>query len=221
MVVNFNALTLASRFAFVLDFPYLCRMRVFWLLVWLAAAGCADGGQTAVERAAPEWDALLRPGDLAFRRGQGLTSRAVLAVGRGGYYSHVGIVAHDSTGWSVIHAVPGEGGGDRVKREPVEVFFTPHRAVAGAVMRMADAAAAGRAAADAAMKVGVPFDHGYELSDTGRLYCTELVRLVFVHQGIDPTGGRRSRIDLPGFGGEYILPGDLLAGPPLERVYEF
>lgn len=196
-------------------------MKALWLLVWLAAAGCAGGGQTALERAVPEWDTLLRPGDLAFRRGQGLTSRAVLAADRGGHYSHVGIVVRDSAGWSVVHAVPGEGGGDRVKREPVEVFFQPRRAANGAVLRTADAAAAARAAAAAVTKIGVPFDHGYELSDTARLYCTELIRLVFARQGIDPTGGRRSRIDLPGFDGEYILPGDLLGDPPLERVYAF
>ncbi len=53
------------------------------------------------------------------------------------------------------------------------------------------------------------------------MYCTELVHFVFTRQGIDLTGGKRTRIALPGFGGDYILPDDLRHGMPLSSIYEF
>ena len=84
----------------------------------------------------------FRDGDLAFRRGGGLTSRAVLAADAGGVYSHVGLLKREGDEWFVIHAVPGEPVDatdvDRVKCEPVDRFFAADRAVCGAVMRVKD-----------------------------------------------------------------------------------
>ncbi|MDR0961247.1 MAG: hypothetical protein LBM62_01625, partial [Mediterranea sp.] len=52
---------------------------------------------------------LFRSGDIAFRRGTGLASRAVLYAGENGVYSHTGILNRHADGsWWIIHAVPGE-----------------------------------------------------------------------------------------------------------------
>jgi hypothetical protein len=67
----------------------------------------------------------------------------------------------------------------------------------------------------------IPFDHGYDLNDTAKMYCTELIHHVFTQEGIDLTGGRRSRVGVPGLAGDYILPGDLRHGVCLEPIYEF
>ena len=72
-------------------------------------------------------DSLLREGDVVFRRGTGLISRAVLAADEDGQFSHIGIVVRNGNHWMVVHAVPGEpefkGDSDRVKMEPIASFF--------------------------------------------------------------------------------------------------
>ncbi len=192
-----------------------------WLL--LVLCGCRTGNGEVGERDVSILESVVQEGDLVFRRGQGLTSRAVLAADRHSVYSHTGIVVRDSAGWRVVHAVPGEEGGDRVKMEPLAVFFRPERALKGAVMRSGDAQAARKAAAQAVelFRRNISFDHDYDLADTSRMYCTELIHHVFVRQGIDLTDGRRSRIDLPGFRGEYILPGDLQNSIYIELIHEY
>lgn len=170
----------------------------------------------------------FRDGDLAFRRGGGLTSRAVLAADAGGVYSHVGLLKREGDEWFVIHAVPGEPVDatdvDRVKCEPVDRFFAADRAVCGAVMRVkADSFLCAGAACHAGRLAleRVLFDHDYDLADTTRLYCTELVDFVYRTQGIDLPEGRISRIQLPGFHGDFLLPSDLFESGKLDLLFEF
>lgn len=196
-------------------------LSAFACLFWGGCSGSAVG----VSRFAA--DSLLREGDVLFRRGEGLVSRAVLFKDPEGVYSHTGIVVRGEQGWEVVHAVPGEpdfeGDTDRVKRDPLDVFFSAQRALRGAVMRYDDPQAARRAAQRAIEVAGrkVLFDHDYDLADTTRLYCTELILHVFAPEGVDLSAGRRTPIDLPGFGGDYVLPGDLRQSPHLESIHDF
>ena len=97
-----------------------------------APTGCGKGGKQSPEPLPVE---EFRDGDLAFRRGMGLTSRAVLVADRRGAYSHVGILKQLDGTWCVIHAVPGESdtrsGEERVKVDALDVFFARSRAAAG------------------------------------------------------------------------------------------
>ncbi len=224
---------------------------------------------------------LLREGDIVFRRGRGLTSRAVLAADAEGIYSHVGIVVRvggeneadveNGVGeeYAVVHIVPGEadenGVEDVIKIESPEKFFAENRASRGAVMRLrgesgcdsavSEAAArrvakgeargatrgvargaeeqatAARRAEEVAMAAAqraselataaIRFDHDYDLADTTKMYCTELIRNVYLSAGTDLTEGRRTRINMPGFSGDHILPTNLTDSPLLEFVYRF
>lgn len=173
-------------------------------------------------------DSLFREGDLVFRRGTGIVSRAVLYADQNGMYSHIGILTNDSCGWQVIHAVPGEpdfpGDPDRVKKEPVEVFFSHGRTKTGAVMRIDGKRESIERAVEQAERYyrsGTPFDHQYDLRDTSKMYCTELVFRVFSDAGIDLTNNRTSRINIPGFKGDYILPGDIQKSPLIRLIYCF
>ena len=190
-----------------------------------APAGCGKGGRQAPENLPVE---QFRDGDLAFRRGMGLTSRAVLAADRRGAYSHVGILKQLDGTWCVIHAVPGESdtrsGEERVKVDALDVFFARSRAASGAVMRVEAAQEQACRAAQRALalyQAGVLFDHAYDLSDTVRMYCTELVEHVYKREGIDLSEGRRSRVDIPLFDGEYLLPHDIAQNEGLRVIYEF
>lgn len=171
----------------------------------------------------------FQDGDLAFRRGIGMMSRAVLVVDGKGIYSHVGILKNVGGEWCVIHAVPGEpdseGDVDRVKVESIFRFFAPDRAARGLVMRMDSIGqhTASRAAAVAQelAERGTLFDHQYDLSDTTEMYCTELVEFVYRKNGIDLSEGRLSTVNVPGMSGRYLLPSDLMNNHKLKTIYYF
>lgn len=173
-------------------------------------------------------DVRLRPGDVVFRQGSGLTSHAVMLADNDGTYSHIGIVA-DSAGVPVIvHAVPGEhdfpGDSDRVKMERPDKFFSSVNAGAGRVMRVADSDVAARASrvAVAVYRRGTGFDHDYDEADTVRMYCCELVEHAYSEAGMPLTGGRRHNVDLPGLRYRNVMyPSDFTSSPALETIVEF
>lgn len=168
-------------------------------------------------------------GDLAFRRGVGLTSHIVLAAEDGnGMYSHVGIIKLIDGKCYVIHSVPDEpdfeGDIDRVKIEPIEEFFAPEKAVKGVVMRYSGNSQANLSSAQVAMSVAerrTPFDHKYDLTDTTEMYCSEMVDFAYRKAGVDLSEGRRSRLDVPVYGGVYLMPDDLIKNSKMEVIYKF
>ena len=170
----------------------------------------------------------LSEGDIVFRRGTGLASRAVLTIDKKGAYSHVGIVVKDEGVWKVIHAVPGETDlpdePERVKMELTEVFFAPDKAVSGAVMRVdADSSVRVKAAKLAInlYRLKVPFDHSYNKDDTTKMYCSELLAYVYSRSGIDLVEGKYSEIHMLEFSGIYILPSDIQHSRHLYLVESF
>lgn len=199
------------------------------VLLAAAVAAACSGSRSGASRADVEALAggMLQCGDLVFRRGTGVAGRTVTALDRTGDYSHVGIAVEGAEGWMVVHAVPAEpdfkGDRDRVKCEPLERFLAPRRAAAGMVMRYRDSGTACRAAHQALRlsRDSVLFDHDYDLADTTRLYCTELVVYAFGLCGADLSEGRRTRCGLAMLGGEYIFPSDIAACADLTPVYAF
>lgn len=183
---------------------------------------CSDGGRGGFCPGTP-----VSEGDIALRRGRGLASRVVIGADPMGKYSHIGIVARAGDGMVVVHSVPGEsddGGPDKVKAEPLQSFFSPDKAAAGALMHFrGDTAVAGRASRIALelARRGVLFDHDYDLGDTSRLYCTEMVVFAYSKCGVDITGGRRTALSIPGFAGDYIFPSDICESTLFEVTYKF
>ena len=150
---------------------------------------------------------------------------AACGRGRGGGSS---FVARDGGEMVVVHSVPGEAGEDgapdRVKVEAVASFFAPDKAREGALLHFTCDSTVARRAARLALEIaarGVEFDHDYDLGDTCRLYCTELVHHVYSRCGIDVTEGRRTHLALPGFTGDYIMPSDIYESTLFEVKYTF
>ena len=173
-------------------------------------------------------DCSLQAGDLVFRRGNGLTSRAVLMADKRGGYSHVGIVVDSCGVMMVVHAVPGEpdfdGDPDRVKMETPEKFFLSVNAGIGEVKRLKGDTAVAAAAARYAMDVyrrGVLFDHDYDDTDTTEMYCCELIEHVYRKAGLPIAGDTRHDIRLPGMRLRCILPSDLSRSGNFKRVIAF
>lgn len=202
---------------------YTCALVILAALT--AAVSCHGGGSPHC--ILPDGCAA-DDGDIVLRRGTGLTSHAVAYADGGSDYSHCGIAVVRNGRVMVVHAVPDEpdfeGDVDRVKMEPIESFFSSLRASKGCILRCVDR----RVAAGSARKAleiyrrGVLFDHDYDISDTTKMYCSELVELAYSTHGISPAEGRRHNMRFPGMKlKNVILPSDYLKSHHLHMVAHF
>jgi hypothetical protein len=153
-------------------------------------------------------------GDLVFRRGRSMVSRAVLSLDGRSDFSHVGIAVRRGDDLRIVHAVPPEEGAHQVGVvvEPLELFLSPDHASAAAVYRPKNAAA-GVLAAAGAWKHAVartPFDPGFDLSTPRAVYCTELVWRVYLEADVDLAGSD--------FHDRYLLPSRLLESTELQLI---
>ena len=170
----------------------------------------------------------LQAGDIAFRRGESIASEVVLYNDIDGRYSHVGLVVETDSGLMVAHSVPGETSTqetiDVIQIEHINHFFEPKVSVRGEIMRMnLDSAQRHLLNILALKKVDdkVPFDHNYDLSDTTKLYCTELLELLFKNIGIDLALGRFTPINVPGLSNNYIMPSDIYNNNNLKTIFYY
>ena len=200
--------------------------KLFTIMIAVAMlASCAETEQRSILPKGCE----LRAGDVVFRRGSGLTSRAVLAADRNGAYSHIGIVVDSCGVMMVVHAVPGEpdheGDPDRVKMDTPQRFFSSMNARIGEVKRLrGDSATALRAARFAVdvYKRGTLFDHDYDDTDTTKMYCCELIDFVYRKAGRSLAGQKRHYFHLPGLNPiRCILPSDICNSGELDTVMSF
>ncbi|MGB0768982.1 MAG: YiiX/YebB-like N1pC/P60 family cysteine hydrolase [Phycisphaeraceae bacterium] len=138
----------------------------------------------------------LRTGDIIIAGGVSMHSRVVMALTDDNKYSHVGLIENTPAGLFVIHAAPkgaGDGGaGDRVARIPLAMFLADRGYVAIKVVRLdGDAAGPSRLALDACafasacVDRAVPFDNDFDIGESRRMYCSELVYLAYQHAGHD------------------------------------
>ncbi len=171
----------------------------------------------------------MREGDLAFRCGRGVFSRAVLSAEQDPRYSHVGVLVKDDGVWKIVHAVPGEtefsGDFDRVKAEAPEGFFAADRAFRGCLVHTGlldpDRTAALREEALSLARDSVRFDGAYNLADSSALYCTELVWMLYRHRGIDLSEGRRRYLNVVGIHADCLLPEHLYGYTENQVYYQY
>lgn len=193
------------------------------ILVALLLYGCGENAVRKENEPIAVDTACMRDGDLLFRMGLEGASRVVTTVG-GGEFSHVGLAWRKDGHWMVIHAVPNEappGEEDRIRCEPIDTFFAPRKASRGAWRQVdcADSVAA-RVARMAYEKYRekILFDHDYDLWDTTRFYCTELVWYLYCKQDIDLAEERRHQLVIPGKTSSFLFPEDLWVSRRLKPV---
>lgn len=203
------------------------------VICWVMGVGCWVLGLASCQPTVSDGRCLLpdsvqlEEGDIVFRRGGGIESHAVMMIDNEGEYSHVGIVVDTLGRKMIVHAVPGEpdfkGDVDRVKLDSVEKFFAPTNAIRGAVSRPKDSISARRAArrALAIYRRGVLFDHDYDMSDTTRLYCTELVLHVFSREGVSLVSSKPSHVELPMLKADVYYPSDIYQSAALSKIIFF
>lgn len=169
----------------------------------------------------------LNEADIAFRTGRSMASRIVLASDTEGYYSHVGIIVKQNNKYMVIHAVPGEsrpGEPDKVKMEALEQFYTPDKAKAGKIMRLNIDPELKTTITQYALqsyKNQTHFDHNYNLNDSTKLYCTELIWRAYKTAGIDITNNKTRYINFSVFKGNMIFPSHIQNNEKLISIFSF
>lgn len=170
-------------------------------------------------------DICLRNGDLAFRLGNSIESTAVVTADRSASFSHVGIVVFANNKWQIVHAVPGEaekGAQDTMKMDTIPLFFRSDRARRCAIYRLPVPDSIAEKAARHAIafyKRRLLFDSAFQLEDTTKMYCTELVYHAYMRTGTDISGGLRHKV--PGFPYPMVWPSDLLKSNRLELIWHY
>lgn len=194
--------------------------KAIYLLLFLALlTGTMSCSNHAKSRIQVMFDTKrLRNGDLLFRNGIGYESRVVTGLSDG-KFSHIGIAYHDGRQWNVIHAVPGENEKDEpeyLKCEPIEDFYSRFRAKLGGSARVSCTDSVANIVAERALQIvnsKVVFDNNYDIDDTTELYCTELVRLVYLAQHIDLCEDRWHKIPIINTKAHVIFPEDIWNSP--------
>lgn len=187
----------------------------------LSLAGCRCEENARAQPAIPSDS--LQTADLALRLGRSIESEAIASCGGGARYSHAGIIIRRDTAAVVIHIEPSPTSGERVRCDAIDDFFSHDRASAGAVMRMEGITDAQRhtiaSYASALAGSEVVFDHSYSMSDTTRMYCTELVERAYAAAGIRLSQGRRHWVPL--MKEPVIMPSDITGNDSLTTIWSY
>jgi hypothetical protein len=199
------------------------RLLLLFTLLALIQIGCHRSNQVFISHE------MLSEGDLVFRRGSSVKSQAVLYADKSGKYSHIGIVVKEGEEFMVVHVTPGERASeetvDKIKMESLEDFFACDKAKKGAILRFTDLPECSQQAsqhAKAFFEKEILFDHDYDLNDTTKMYCSELVWRSYLKAGRDVSEQRRSEVTrLPVFSGTYVFPSDIYQNERLTIIYEF
>lgn len=166
----------------------------------------------------------LASGDVIFRRGRDVVSRLVLTADGHSDFSHVGVIVRDRWQINVAHAIPAESKNelDAVKMESLDSFLRHEKASVAAVYRVREhesiRASVIRYVTEA-VRNQVLFDADFDLGDSSRLYCTELVWQAYRSAGLDLLDGKFDYISVPLKSGWYIFPSSLTHSRHLLEIY--
>ncbi len=117
---------------------------------------------------------VLEEGNLVFRKGRNNLSRIVTTLHKG-VFSHVGILWKDNGRWSVIHASDEAG---CVVSEPLDSFVSSAQATCWGVghLRFSERQIGlFLSYAKEKLREKTSFDYTFNMAETSRMYCTELV----------------------------------------------
>ena len=165
----------------------------------------------------------LKEGDVVFRAGRSwLTNMAEQFADEAVRYSHVGVVVKAGDDLKVVHASIEPDEGQKVVADPLDVFLKKGKGTQAAVYRLkstdAETQSAIATSAKAYARKAIPFDPGFDLTTSDRVYCSELVWRIYLEAGIDLSDYGLEQFDFP-FSGKYITPDSLSASASLTPIY--
>ncbi|APQ14451.1 hypothetical protein BJP27_09330 [Pseudomonas oryzihabitans] len=162
---------------------------------------------------------VLAVGDWLFRAGTSMDS-VLIRKASGGDFSHVGMVVATAPRILIIHATTDDDPRhpDQVLLSTLEDFLQPALAQRFAVARptFLTESLRARIAEDLRAQAGQPFL--LETRELPHRYCTSLIAEL-IQARLPTFAPRWTRLDLPLFKGDYLLPRALAEYPGLEWIY--
>jgi hypothetical protein len=131
----------------------------------------------------------LEEGDILLRRGSSFVSTLISrASPSAGGMSHCGIVVRDQGDWQIIHSISGSiSDQDGIRMENLQSFAD--KAYRAKIKLVKPAFEIDRQLlaqrARYYLNQGAAFDHEFDLEDSSRLYCSELIRAVYLDSGAE------------------------------------
>jgi len=122
---------------------------------------------------------LLREGDIIMRKGYGMVSRMIVSnLNEARGLSHCGIVVRTENGWGVIHTVSASlSDVDGMQLNDLNEFVRQSKPGTIVVSRLRHCEDRSRIAEEAYryLNSAITFDHSFDLADSSRFYCSELI----------------------------------------------
>jgi hypothetical protein len=136
----------------------------------------------------PIWDQLdLQEGDLLLRRGGTFVSTLISrAFPKAEGMSHCGIIVQSGDAWRIIHSISGSiSESDGIRIDPISSFAS--KAKDGKIYHIKPIFEVDRQkivqTAELFLMQQLAFDHDFDLDDPSKMYCSELVRAVYLDAG--------------------------------------
>lgn len=199
------------------------RKTLYIYLLLIFVSGCKS---TPEHYSAPTIPTTtFRTADLALRLGRTIESDM---IARGGdslnRYSHIGIIIESDSGMIVVDIEPSPNKkAEKIKAQRIEKFFAPELALAGAVMRHNEPQNTEINTLTTKiieyLNSSITFDHDYQLSDSKKMYCTELIERLFREINISLSEGRSRKLPLAKE--PVILPSDITQNDNLATVWSY
>lgn len=132
---------------------------------------------------------LFESGDIILRQGTSFVSSFIARSFPGSHgMSHCGILVEDNGVWKVIHSISGqisECDGIRIENANSFIKNASENQVVLVKPKFIIDKSEITANAWTYLKRKTTFDHDFNLNDTSKLYCSELVRAVYLDAGAD------------------------------------
>jgi hypothetical protein len=159
-----------------------------------------------IYRLSPDEIAKLRNGDIIMRKGEGFVSGIINDLFNTGYnLSHCGIVLTENDSVKIIHTVSSELSKiDGVQTESLNKFVRESVLNTIVVVRYKASEETGNQIASACKVYLTPerhkaFDHRFDLADTTKFYCTELIHYAYLDVFNQDMFTERLQSDHPNF----------------------
>lgn len=164
--------------------------------------------------------ASLRNGDLIFRDGKSFISRTLKKFNlKDQRFSHAGILHIEAGEAYVYHCIGGEGNPDnRLRKEKLNSFCRPSGIKRYSVFRtMLNPQQLEQvdSLAGVYFSLGIEFDTGFDLNDSRRMYCTEMIYKIFETVLKDDNFITLTSVS----GRNYIACDDIFLSPGVQEVY--
>jgi hypothetical protein len=160
---------------------------ISFLIVSSSLLGGASSFSEPQKQVCPVDSLLFEEGDILLRRGNSFISTMIVkAFPNGGGMSHCGILFNVDGSWQVLHSISGQiSDTEGIRMEPFKSFvfhakdydvkhIKPLFEVKRDVMKEESLKL---------LRQKVGFDHDFDLDNTDKMYCSELVRAVYFAGG--------------------------------------